>query len=133
MKILQFIEQFYLHDSSIENIGNDFFKDQLVMTVNLCNWAQNTYCPGIDPDHYIGNFVFKNVTMIAKDPADFIFESNQILDVNYEVFSEDLVQVTFYIMLLATNTSQDKGNPIVALSITATDVEWAAFETYNDQ
>lgn len=132
MKILQFIEQFYLHDSSIENIGNDFFKDQLVMTVNLCNWAQKTYRPGIDPDHYIGNCVFKNVTMIAKDPADFVFQSNQILEVNYEVFSGDLVKVNFYLMLLA-NTSPDKGNPIVALSITATDVEWVAFETYNDQ
>lgn len=57
MNIITLMEQFYLHDSFIENIGYKFFKDQLVLTVNFCNWAQSNYKEG-EPENIIGNFIF---------------------------------------------------------------------------
>lgn len=132
MNIATFIEQFYLHDSSINNIGYEFFKNQFVITINMCNWMQDNFKEGQDPDHLIGNFIFKDAQEIKECPSGLLLHSNEILEVHLEQSHNDLDKLTFFIMIFDPSTPYKQSKPIVSLSFKAKEVEWIPIESYFD-
>lgn len=125
MNISTFMEQFNLHDSWLENIGFSFFKDQLVLTVILCNWAQDHFRQGIDEDQVIGNFIFKGVKNIDLDIEFDAEKGLEIMNVSYIQSDEGLDVITFVIEV-------GKHEDILLLSFQAKEVEWIPLEAYYD-
>lgn len=111
---------FDLHDSSIENIGHEFFEDQFVITIYLCNWRQLDYTED-QPKNIFGNLIFSGVKEVALNPKPFKLYSNEILNVIHEQNVGDLDKITIVFL-----TQDEKG--FAELSFKAKTVEWDPME-----
>lgn len=122
MNITNFIQEFNLYDSFIENIGNTFFKNQLVITVDLCKWQQPDYKDG-QPDHVIGNFVFSGVQDITLDMGYFTIHNNSILEVHHDIkYALSKISIVFLVSespwatIITFKADSVVWNPIVVCS-----------------
>lgn len=132
MPPLAFSKEFYLHDSPLYNIAHALFKDQLIITVDLFNYWRLDHKEGIDPDHIIGNFIFKDVKELKLDPQQIIFYDLEILVVNCEQSAGDLDKIEIIGQLDEGNSSYGVGLPPFIISFKAKEVEWIPLETYFD-
>ncbi len=122
MDIKTFKEHFYLKYSLVENIGFEFYKNQLVITLNFANWMQETY-DQTQPQHIIGNFVFTGVSDIKISQEHFFLSSNEILDLSEEIISKDsnVVDIGF-------EAPEPEG--FIVLSFRAQAVDWEPFFSF---
>lgn len=125
MDISTFIKKFNLHDSGLENFGFNLYKNQLVLTVNLCNWAQDDFKQGICPDHIVGNFVFGDVKELDLDP-------NNVLNTELEILSVDLEDQAGEYSKIAFTIEVGRNEDIFLLSFKTKSVEWVPIESYFD-
>ncbi len=132
MRILEFVEQFYLHDSSLENLSYDAFKDQLILTVNLSNWAQDNFNKDVDQDHVIGNFIFNGVNEVCMNPHYFYYSRQNIINVDYIKNENGTDKLVFVVSFDEKDHCYSAGHSAFELSFVASSVEWQPFEFYND-
>lgn len=122
MEILDFIDLFDLKQSFIENIGFEYFNNQIVLTVFLCNSKQPTY-QDHEPNNIIGNFVFTGVQEIGLDKKPFRLNSNEIVEILYKHLNGDL-----YKLFIVFHDSEQKA--LITLSFTTSGVEWDPINPY---
>ena len=118
MDILNFVKKFDLHDSTIENIGHEFFEGQLIITINLCNWRQLTFENG-QQENVVGNLIFSDISEVEIDPKKFTCDSNEIIEVKHEQSNRDKIVIIFH---------AERDKEIVELSFKAKEVEWVPLE-----
>ncbi len=123
MDILSFMNQFDLHDSGIENIGHEFYEDQLIITINLCNWRQTSFKDD-QKKNIVGNLVFSGVKEIEIEPKHFVVDGNDIINVIHKQQIGDLDKIIIVFL-----TQEPKG--FVELSFKAKSVEWDPLEYDN--
>lgn len=132
MDILTIIDAFNFHDSPLYNIAYNSHKNELILTIDLCNWAQVDFKKDIDPDHIIGNLIFKNVQDLFLDPSQFNFKFQEILEVSCEGIANGAVKVTFIVTYKEKNSSYMQGDPNFLLSFNSSEVRWVPLESYFD-
>ncbi len=125
MDIITFMNRFYLHDCPVANIGHTSFNNQFVITVDLLNYGQFGFRKGIDPDHIIGNFIFKDIRELEVNPKNFTFYWQEILTVKHEKNANDLDKITFVMDV-------EKPEEIFLISFKAKEVEWVPLDTFFD-
>ncbi len=125
MSINTYFDRFYLRNSLVYNIGHVFVTDQLIMTIDLCNWAQLDFQKGVDPDHVIGNLIFSGTKNIKCDPEMFIFNSLEVISVTCEDIEEKCEKITF-------NLELGKAEDVITTSFYANSVIWLPLESYFD-
>lgn len=124
MNLLTFMKRFYLHDSLIENLSFNSFDNELIMTVNFCNWQQPYFKPH-NPQNIIGNFIFKGVMDLSLTPSIIKLNSNEINVVHY-LENDDLESLEFVIL---GNREMD----VIQLNFKAESVEWIPIELCYEQ
>ena len=78
MKITDFIRDFNLHDSLLENCIYNFDSKELCFEIDFCYWAQKNYKNG-DTDNGIVNIRFFDVYEFVRD--DYVIHSDSIISI----------------------------------------------------
>lgn len=96
MRITEFLEIYYLHDSSLENVcfGDDV--SQVTLTINLCNWAQDWYKDGM-PENKIIQVRFLGCSIIKGYSRELTIAGNTILECR-ETRIGEMVGVEIHVM-----------------------------------
>ncbi len=91
--ITTFFHEFSFKDSVLENIGYEFYNNQIVITIN---WFDHSWSSSEKDDQRIlVNFVFDGAKEIVINPQLFTLDSNKILEVEYEQSTNDLDKIIF--------------------------------------
>lgn len=78
MRISQFLKNYILHDSSIDEILYDSITQSCKFKIELCNWMQEGYKDD-EPETIYGRLHLLGVTKFKTDPPSFLFtEDNNI-------------------------------------------------------
>ncbi len=96
MKIIEFFNKHYFHDSLIEKIESDGESNLVTLSINFCNWMQDDYRPD-QPEMVDMKVVFHNVQHFVFEQGEIELEDDQILDVKIEEIPDDLLRVQFII------------------------------------
>lgn len=119
MKIVEFLENYNLHDSVVESITFYQNEKRVVMDMDLCNWLQSFYEDG-DPEIKVGQLEFTEVISFKTEPKVFTINSNEIIDVSVLRIGSENETIKFVL------TSEED---VIIVEIEAEGVDW--FECVN--
>ena len=96
MKIIEFFNKHYFHDSLIEKIESDSEGNVVKLSINFCNWMQDDY-KADQPQTVVMTVVFHNVQHFVFEQGEIDLDNDQILDVMVEGLPDDFWKVQFII------------------------------------
>ena len=83
MKIIDFVNEYYLHDSFIKSVEKDDNNHTVTLSINFAFWLQRDYVEG-NPENGIIKVVFRNVRGYHCEGGDPAGAFVGILDTKYE-------------------------------------------------
>lgn len=119
-----FFKESHLKYSLIHNISFNEQESIFCLTLDLGYWTQDYFQKGVDPEHILGNLIFKNVKNLDLDPKKIKFNFFEIIGFDYEIIKE-YAKVSLVVEI-------DKDKDVLLLSFNAQSVDWIPLETYFD-
>lgn len=113
---------FDLQNSCVENIGYEFYNNQIVITLDCHQFERGERQEGKAKGHLI-NFIFQGAKEVEFSSQHFTLDNNKVIEVSYEYFDDDIPQMT--IVFLAKEG-------IMELSFKATGVKCEPLNPYID-
>jgi hypothetical protein len=127
MRLAEFFQRFYLHDSVIERIEYSPGDATLVLDLELCNFMQPSYQEN-QPETMSGSLAFIGVQGLIADPDLSFFAWGP--NVNGEILKaglspRDNARLLPYVKIVATVSNyREKSKTILVLDFLASAVEW---------
>jgi len=72
--------KYNLHDSLIESVVHDAINNNVIITIDLCNWLQSNYVEE-EPENKIVHMIFEKIKQFDVRFEFYNFDSNEILEV----------------------------------------------------
>lgn len=116
MKLAEVVDRLYLHDSVVQNVIYVPDDGTLVLTIELCNWAQPGYVDG-EPEVVTRSLAFSGVTSYRVTPDDGTVRGGQILVAR--VFSSGNRGMSEALELVLANRPEED---VTIMTISAKDV-----------
>lgn len=124
--VTEFVEKYYLHDSSIEKIDYDADKKILSLTIEFCFWWQPWYNKN-EPKNGLIRVTFSDVSLFSYD--DYAFDRLFADELDNEILDTDLEESQTLILGIYDHLPPE--DTFYQLKINAADVDVAELERYN--